>query len=236
MKEDVATRLARVRAEIAEAALAAGRDSDDVALVAVTKTVPLERIVEAYRAGQRVFGENRVQEGAAKIEAAAETMPDASWHLVGHLQTNKAKSAARLFHMVQSLDSRRVAEALDRQALRLGRTVPALLEVNVGGEASKSGLAIESLWSELSGLLKLPNLQIRGLMTVAPLVSDPEEVRPVFRALREMRDEAQHRFPAVDLRELSMGMSGDFRVAVEEGATMVRIGRAIFGERPTGTG
>jgi len=233
MPDDIATRLARVRDDIEGAAARSGRTGGAITLVAVSKTVPIERVTDAYAAGQRVFGENRVQEGVAKIEASRASMPDAEWHLVGHLQTNKAKSALQLFTLLQSVDSRRLAGVLNTHALRLGIRLPVLLEVNVAGESSKSGFSVDAVKTELPALLTLPQLEIRGLMTVAPLVSNAEDVRCVFRALRELRDEVQDRFPQV--RALSMGMSDDFRVAIEEGATMVRIGRALFGERPAGT-
>jgi pyridoxal phosphate enzyme (YggS family) len=228
---DVAWRLARVRQAIDEAAERAGRPGA-VTLVAVTKTMSPERVREAWAAGQRVFGENRVQEGTEKIAVLAEEMPAASWHLIGHLQSNKARSAVMAFSLIESVDSVRLARKLNDLAGLQGRRLPVLLEVNVGGEASKSGVATEEVWQAFPQLLELANLEVRGLMTVAPLVGNPEEVRPVFRRLRELRDGLRERFQADDCHELSMGMSDDFGVAIEEGATMVRIGRAIFGERP----
>jgi pyridoxal phosphate enzyme (YggS family) len=187
----------------------------------VTKTIDTPAIEEAFHAGIRHFGENRVQEAAPKIERLATIRPELTWHMVGHLQTNKAKTAADIFDIIQSVDSLRLAEALSR---RSQRRLPVLVEVNVGGEESKSGLPPSGLEETVEHIARLPNLRVDGLMTIAPWVEDAEEVRPVFRRLRQIRD-------ALGLRHLSMGMSGDFEVAIEEGATMVRIGQAIFGER-----
>jgi pyridoxal phosphate enzyme (YggS family) len=210
-----------IQRRIAAACERAGRSADDVALVAVTKTIDSPAIEEAFRAGVRHFGENRVQEAAPKIERLATIRPELTWHMVGHLQTNKAKTAVDIFDIIQSVDSLRLAEELSR---RSQRRLPVLVEVNVGGEESKSGLPPSRLEEAAERIAKLPNLRVDGLMTIAPWVEDAEEVRPVFRHLRQIRD-------ALGLRHLSMGMSGDFEVAIEEGATMVRIGRAIFGER-----
>ncbi len=213
------TRLASVRSSISEAAERAGRDPDEVALIAVSKTFPVEAIEAALAAGHEHFGENRVQEGLAKIEALRAA--SARIHLIGALQRNKARHAGA-FASVQSIDSIRLAEAVSR---RLERELEILLEVNVAGEQSKSGFAPGDLPDALPAISALPNLGVAGLMTVAPIAADPEDVRPVFRRLRELRD-------GLGLRELSMGMSSDYAVAIEEGATIVRIGRAIFGERP----
>ena len=239
-RETIAHNLAAVRQRLAAAAQRAGRSSEEITLVAVTKTVPLPSILIAYELGLRDFGENRVQEAAAKIAGARPQATDIRWHLVGHLQTNKAKAAVELFDCIQSVDSLHLAEALDRRAQAAGRLLPVLLEVNVSGEASKSGFAAagagpaawrEALLPAVERLLALPHLDVQGLMTIAPLVSDPEQARPYFRALRQLRDELQRRFPQTNWRHLSMGMTDDFEVAIEEGATMVRLGRAIFGER-----
>jgi pyridoxal phosphate enzyme (YggS family) len=224
-------RLASVRAAIDRAAERAGR-SGDVQLVAVTKTVPAERILEAYSAGQRLFGENKVQEAVSKVTALSEAMPQASWHLIGHLQTNKANQALTTFSLIESVDSLRLAQRLDERAGRLSRRQPVLLEVNVAEEATKSGFTIAELRDCIDSLIQLPHLEMRGLMTVAPLVDELEQVRPVFAALRRLRDEIRENYSAQQFNDLSMGMSNDFRIAIEEGATMVRIGRAIFGERP----
>lgn len=214
--------LARLRERIVEACERAGRTPDEVTLVAVTKGFPAAVVAEAYDAGLRDFGENRVQEAAPKIEALAASGRSPRWHLVGHLQTNKVKPAVGLFAILHSVDSVRLAQAISRHAREV---VPILLEVNVAQEASKFGFSPQELPSALDEIARLPNLNVRGLMTVAPLTDDPETVRPVFRRLRELRD-------AAGLEELSMGMTDDFEVAIEEGATMVRVGRAIFGPRP----
>lgn len=227
----VAARLESVRAQVEQAASAAGRPGQ-VALVAVTKSVEPPRILEAYRAGQRLFGENRVQEARAKRQVLVQAMPEARWHLVGHLQTNKARPAAAMFDTIESVDSLRVAEALDDGARKAEKWVRILLEVNVAGESSKSGFAPEEVRDSLSALLRLRGLIPSGLMTVAPAAADPASIRWVFRRLRELRDEIAERHDLDRFVELSMGMSGDFQEAIQEGATMVRIGRAIFGERP----
>ena len=218
----IAENLARVRERIDAACRRAGRSPDEVTLVGVTKGFPPEAVAEAVAAGLRDAGENRVQEAADKIEALAARGVRPRWHLIGHLQSNKAKTAIDLFAILHSVDSIRIAETISRRARR---PVPILLEVNVAQEASKFGFSIDEVPSALSAIQDLPNLDVRGLMTVAPLAADPEAVRPVFRQLRELRD-------ALGLRELSMGMTDDFEVAIEEGATLVRVGRAIFGERP----
>jgi len=239
-RQTIASNLAAVQQRLAEAARRGGRSPQEITLVAVTKTVPLPSILIAYALGLRDFGENRVQEAAAKIAGARPQATDIRWHLVGHLQTNKAKAAVELFDFIQSVDSLHLAEALERRAQVAGRRLPVLLEVNVSGEASKSGFAAagtgpaawrEALLPAVERLLALPHLDVQGLMTIAPLASDAEQARPYFRALRQLRDELQQRFPQTSWRHLSMGMTDDFEVAIEEGATIVRLGRAIFGER-----
>ena len=217
----VAENLERVRERIELACQKAGRDPIEVTLVGVTKTVGPEAVVEAYEAGLRDFGENRVQEAVAKIDAVEQLGVQPSWHLIGHLQRNKVKAAAGRFAIIHSVDSLRLAEALSR---RYQTDVLVLLEVNVAQDAAKYGFAPEEVAAALSEIAVLPHLDVRGLMTIAPITSGPEETRPVFRRLRELRDE-------LALDELSMGMSGDFEVAIEEGATMVRVGTAIFGLR-----
>jgi hypothetical protein len=238
-RETIASNLAAVRQRLAAAARRAGRSPEEITLVAVTKTV-LPTLLLAYELGLRDFGENRVQEAEAKIASARPQAVDIRWHLVGHLQTNKAKAAVELFDFIHSVDSLHLAEALDRRAQAAGQRLPVLLEVNVSGEPSKSGFAVagaepaapwEALLPAVEQILALPHLDVQGLMTIAPLASDPEQARPYFRALRELRDELQQRFLQVAWRHLSMGMTDDFEVAIEEGATMVRLGRAIFGER-----
>lgn len=229
----IAENLARVRERIATAASRAGRTPEDIALMAVSKTFPAERIREAYGAGLRLFGENRVQEFAGKVDALRD-LRDAEWHLIGHLQTNKAAKAIELFTAVDSVDSLRLAQKLNAAAQQLGRKLMALIEINVGGESAKSGLAPDSVGLEeiLSSAEKLEHLEFRGLMTVPPFADDPQDARLYFRKLRELRDQiAQRKFAAIDMSILSMGMSHDFEVAIEEGSTYVRVGSAIFGER-----
>ena len=201
--------------------------------MAVSKTHPPERIREAYAAGMRLFGENRIQEFAGKTSSLAD-LAGAEWHMIGHLQTNKAGKAAELFGAVDSVDSVKLAEKLDSAARDFGKKLRVLIEINVGGEAAKSGVAADS--RELEELLRaVPRfaaLEFRGLMTVPPFADDPENARPFFRKLRGVRDAiAARKLPAVGMDELSMGMSHDFEVAIAEGSTCVRVGTAIFGER-----
>jgi pyridoxal phosphate enzyme (YggS family) len=228
--------ITRVQKRIAAAARRAGRSANDVALMAVSKTFPPERIREAYAAGLRLFGENRVQELAGKAAAVAD-LREAEWHMIGHLQTNKAAKAAELFAAVDSVDSVKVAEKLELSARKLGKKLNVLVEVNVGGEAAKSGVSADS--RELEDLLlsapRLEALAFRGLMTVPPFTEDLEGARPFFRRLRELRDAiAARKLPGVGMDVLSMGMSHDFEVAIEEGSTCVRVGTAIFGVRTKG--
>lgn len=230
---DIALRLERVRAAVAEAEAAAGRIGA-VTIVAVSKTFPPAAIRAAYAAGQRAFGENRVQEGVAKIAELAVEMPDASWHLIGTLQSNKARPAVQAFSLIESVDRLPLAQRVDRAAEMTGKIMPILLEINVAGEASKAGFPLEGFWEALPQLLSLRHLELAGLMTVAPNINEPETVRPVFGRLRDLRDEANERYQLTGFTQLSMGMSNDFRVAIAEGATIVRLGRAIFGERPVG--
>jgi PLP dependent protein len=229
----IAEHIARIREQIAAAARRAGRYPADIALMAVSKTFPPELIREAYGAGIRVFGENRVQEFAGKADAVRD-LADAEWHLIGHLQSNKASRAVELFSAVDSLDSVRLAERLDNFAEASGKTLPVLIEINVGGEEAKSGIASgsEELDRILLGAPEWKHLTIRGLMTVPPYTEDPEGARAYFRQLREIRDGiAARRLPAVSMDVLSMGMSHDFEVAIDQGSTCVRVGTAIFGER-----
>ena len=229
----IAENIAVLHETIARAAKRSGRDPSEVSLMAVTKTHPPERIREAYAAGLRLFGENRVQEFAAKAAQLAD-FPDAEWHMIGPLQTNKAAKAGELFGAVDSVDSLKLAEKLDAAARNLSKRLKVLIEINVGGEAAKTGLAPDS--QELQGLLnaapRLEALEFRGLMTVPPFTDDPEGARHYFRKLRELRDAISGRkLPAISMDVLSMGMSHDFEVAIEEGSTCVRVGTAIFGER-----
>jgi len=218
---DIRRNVGEVRARIARACGRCGRSPDQVMLVAITKTVEPSVIREAFAAGLRHFGENRVQEARNKMEALADLRAQITWHMVGHLQSNKARAAAGMFDMIQSVDSVRLASILSRDA---PRPIPILLEVNVAAEVTKSGFRPEELREAFGIIRNMPSLSVEGLMTVAPQVTDPEAVRPVFRRLRGLRD-------SLGLGHLSMGMSDDFEIAIEEGATMVRIGRAIFGER-----
>jgi hypothetical protein len=222
-----------VLARMAAAARRAGRAPDEVSLMAVSKTHPEQRIREAYDAGIRLFGENRVQEFAGKAEKLLE-LKAAEWHMVGHLQTNKAAKAVELFAAVDSVDSLRLAQKLNSSAEALGKKLAVLIEINVGGEAAKSGLAPDSRELEeiLQSAANLEHLEFRGLMTVPPFTEDPQQARPYFRRLRELRDRiAARQLAGIGTRVLSMGMSHDFEVAIEEGSTCVRVGTAIFGER-----
>jgi len=211
------------------AALRAGRDPEEVCLVAVAKTFPASAVEQVIAAGVNDVGENRVQEAKAKIP---EVKAPCHWHMVGHLQTNKAQLAVRLFDWIQSLDSMKLAQELEKAGSSLGKRVRTLIEVNLAQEPTKSGVTEAELFSLLDQAAALSNLSIEGLMGMPPYDPDPEAVRPYFGRLRRLRDDAASRFPRLALSHLSMGMSHDFEVAVEEGATIVRIGAAIFGERP----
>jgi len=229
----IAENIARVQERLAAAARRARRHPDAITLMGVSKTFPVEAIREAHAAGLRVFGENRVQEFAEKALGVSELV-GAEWHLIGHLQSNKASKAAEIFHAVDAVDSLRLAEKLDAAANKLGKKLALLIEVNIGGETAKSGLAAGS--AEFAQLLqaaeRLEHLEIRGLMTIPPFTENPEDARPFFRRLRELRDAtAMRRLARVRMETLSMGMSHDFEVAIEEGSTCVRVGTAIFGER-----
>jgi PLP dependent protein len=231
----IAENIAQIRERIGAAAKRTGRDPHEISLMAVTKTLPPERIREASDTGLRLFGENRVQEFAGKAGALVD-LRDAQWHMIGHLQTNKAAKATELFAAVDSVDSLHLAQKLNASAQQLGKKLSVLIEIKVGGEGAKTGVAPES--PELEELLlaapELEYLVFRGLMTVPPFTDDPQEARPYFRKLREVRDQiAARRLPAIQMDVLSMGMSHDFEVAIEEGSTCVRLGTAIFGERTT---
>jgi pyridoxal phosphate enzyme (YggS family) len=218
-----------IRENIAEGALKSGRNPSEVKLMAVTKTVDDDRILEAIEAGVDIMGENYIQEAKRKIETMG---VDVKWHMIGHLQSNKAKYAVRLFDMIHSIDRMGLAAELDKRSAAAGRIMDILVEVNVSGEESKNGVGADEAFSLISQIARLDNLSIRGLMTMPPWFDDPEDARPYFVALRELRDRiVAEEIPGVEMRELSMGMSGDYRVAVEEGATIVRVGTAIFGAR-----
>jgi pyridoxal phosphate enzyme (YggS family) len=220
----IAQNIATVNARIEAAAGRAGRNVADIQLVAVSKTHPPEVVAEAAAEGLTVFGESRIQEAKAKIP---ELPGKLEWHFIGHLQTNKTREAVELFHTIQSVDSVRLARELDQCAERASRRLPVLLECNVSGESTKFGFKPDEITAALAELNSLPRLEIQGLMTMAPFFKDPQEARPTFRALRELRDQLQQRH-SIPLPELSMGMTNDFEAAIEEGATMVRIGTAIF--------
>jgi PLP dependent protein len=244
---DIARNLGEIRARIAEAALRVQREPDEIDLVAVTKTFPVEMIVEAWEAGQRHFGENRPEEGAAKIPRALTAMLAGSsgdtpvWHMIGHIQSRKAELVVTHFDIVHSVDRFKIAKKLNDLGATAGRCMPVLIECNVSGEEDKYGYAAagwqeepgvrERLYSEVASLVELPYLKMMGLMTMAPLTDDPETVRPVFASLRALRDWLREQFPEADWSQLSMGMTDDFTVAVEEGATLVRVGRGVFGTR-----
>jgi pyridoxal phosphate enzyme (YggS family) len=230
--EHIVENLARVREQIAAAAAQAGHTLSDVTLVAVTKTRTPAEIEAAYGAGVRHFGENRVGELAEKRPQLE--LPGVTWHMVGHLQRRKARQAIELFDMIQSVDSVRLGRRLDTLSTERESPLPVLIEINVSGETSKYGFALAdrpALDEAITELVALPHLSIKGLMTVAPLSDDPEKVRPVFSRLRELASEFQVQFPQAQWDCLSMGMTDDYVVAVQEGATLVRIGRAIFGPR-----
>ena len=226
---EVRDNILRIRERIAAAAARAGRDPSAVRLMGVTKTVGDDRILQAIEAGIDIIGENYVQEARRKIELMGKS---AEWHFIGHLQTNKAKYAVRLFDLIHSVNRMSLAEELNRRAAAAGVVCRVLIEVNLGGEESKSGALPEEAPGLIRAVAQMANLSIQGLMTMAPWYDDPERARPCFAGLRAIRDRiAAEKIPNVAMRELSMGMTDDFEVAVEEGSTIVRIGRAIFGER-----
>ncbi len=217
-------------ARIDKAATACGRDPESVQLVAVSKTVPSERVREAIEAGVTILGENYVQEARDKI-GALDSCP-VSWHFIGHLQSNKAKFAVKFFDLIHSVDSLKLATELDKQAKKLNKVQQILVQVNIAREATKSGLPEQEIPQLIKEISCLENLAIKGLMTMPPYFNAPQRVQPFFKALRKLRDQIKKlQLPTVALDELSMGMTGDFEVAIEEGATLVRIGTAIFGER-----
>jgi PLP dependent protein len=225
---DLAANLELVRSRIAAACQRVGREPSSVTLVAVTKTQPPEVVTEASKAGLTLFGENKVQEAKAKIPLCPGHL---RWHMIGHLQSNKCRDAVALFEMLESVDSLHLAEEISRRAEQAGKTMPILLEVNAVGEASKFGYPPERLLAELAQVNALPRIEIHGLMTVPPWTTDPEKVRPVFRQMRELKARCDQILGA-PLPHLSMGMTGDFEVAIEEGATIIRVGTALFGARP----
>jgi len=218
---DIARNITEVKERIAHAAARAGRSPDEITIIAVTKYVDDSAIQQAVEAGIKHFGENRVQEAQRNIIRLPGSGLCPTWHMIGHLQRNKVQTALKIFDIIHSIDSIRLAQSISAQAERI---LPVLLQVNIAGEKTKGGFQRDELSEAVAEISRLPNLSLKGLMTIAPLVDDPEEVRPVFKELRELRD-------SFEMEHLSMGMSNDFEIAVEEGATMVRLGRIIFGER-----
>ena len=205
--------------------------SQPIQLIAVSKTFPASCVAEAYQAGHRVFGENKVQEGEQKKEELKQLPIE--WHLIGHLQTNKAKKAAEIFDWIHSIDSFRLAEKVSKACQELGKRIKILIQINTSFEESKSGMALNEqiIQEEIKKIKELPNLELQGFMTIGPLTEESSLVRKSFIALRDMRDKIQKAFPELNLKELSMGMSSDFEIALEEGATMIRVGSLIFGKR-----
>ena len=221
-----------VMGRITAAARRVNRDPSSIKLVTVTKTVSIEGIREALAAGAAIFGENRVQEAKEKIEQLGQT---ASWHLIGHLQTNKAKYAVKLFDLIHSVDNLELAAELDKQAAKMGKIQDVLVEVNIAGEAAKAGVAIDDAINLVKQAAKFRNIRIKGLMTMPPFSDNPEDSRPYFKKLKQLSAMiAAENIPGASMTELSMGMSNDFEIAIEEGATLVRVGTSIFGERNSG--
>jgi PLP dependent protein len=244
VRDSVTERIAEVQQRIADAADRAGRDPSDVLLVAVSKTYGLDAVQAAYQAGVRNFGENRVEEAGQKItEAMSLLPPDVVWHMIGHIQSRKTDEVTGLFSWVHSIDRLKIARRISEAAIGAGQVLNVLLEVNVSGEESKYGYdladwpeeltSLDRFCSEVQELLTLPRLRLEGLMTMAPFGDDPEDARPVFQRLHLLRDILRERFPGTAWPHLSMGMTADFEVAIEEGATIIRVGTAIFGGRST---
>ena len=229
METDIAANIIKIRQRIAFAAARAGRDAHSIKLMAVTKTVSPEKISQAINAGVTMFGENYVQEAKEKITALGK---QTQWHMIGHLQTNKAKYAVNLFNYVHSVDRIELAQELDKRAGLTGHKMNILIEVNVSGEQTKNGVSANAALDLIKRIASLENISVRGLMTMAPYSDNPENSRPYFIALRNLRNQiSREQIPGIQMEELSMGMTDDFEVAIEEGATIVRIGRAIFGRR-----
>ncbi len=230
LNPEIARNLNAVRRRIEAACTRCGRDPGAIRLVCVTKTMRAETVLSAIQAGAVLFGENYIQE--ARDKCAALSQYPVIWHFIGHLQTNKAKYAVKLFDIIHTVDSLRLAAELDREARKIGKVQKILIQVNIGKEASKSGIGAESADSLIRSIAGFPNISVRGMMVIPPFFDEPERVRPYFRGLRELRDTLNHSgISDVRMDELSMGMTGDFEAAIEEGATLVRIGTAIFGER-----
>jgi pyridoxal phosphate enzyme (YggS family) len=227
---DLKLRLKTIEDRIKNAAASCNRDPGTIGLVAVSKTVPAETVKQAIEAGVNILGENYVQEAREKFRALARY--PVSWHFIGHLQTNKAKYAVRLFDLIHTVDSLKLARELNKQAQKNGKIQQILIQVNISREDTKSGVSVDEILELIIEISRLKSLAVNGLMTMPPYFNEPEKVRPIFAALRDLRDQLKSKaIPNVTLNELSMGMSGDFEVAIEEGATLVRVGTAIFGER-----
>lgn len=226
---DFKKRLENVKDRINKTALKCGRDPESIHLVAVSKTISANRIREAIKAGVTTLGENYVQEARNKFNVLG-TLP-VSWHFIGHLQSNKAKYAVRLFDLIHSVDSLKLAHELNKQASKVNKIQDILIQINISKEPSKSGSDIQNAANLIKDIVLLENVSVKGLMAMPPFFNNPEKARPYFTALRDLRDQIENVLPEVVLNELSMGMTGDFEVAIEEGATLVRIGTAIFGER-----
>lgn len=222
-------RIEKILDRIEKAATRCGRNPRDVRLVAVSKTMPAGKLKEAFDCGLALFGENYIQESREKYESLAQY--PVSWHFIGHLQSNKAKYAVKMFDLIHSVDSLKLAGELNRQAKKIGKIQEILVQVNISLESTKSGIQEEELFDLAKEIVKMENLSLRGLMTMPPFFDRPEKVRPFFKALRETRDRLREEMPGLSPDELSMGMTGDFETAIEEGATLVRIGTAIFGKR-----
>lgn len=230
--DNVKMNLERVRNRILKCAQACGRQPDTIGLVAVSKTKPAEMMKAAAEAGVGIFGENYIQEAREKFNTLAGTDYPVSWHFIGHLQSNKAKYAVRIFDLIHSVDSLKLANELNRHAQKNDKTQDILVQVNIAEEATKSGILKDDALKLIRDISKLPNLRIRGLMTMPPYFNQPEKVRPFFSALRDLSEQIKNEsIPGVSMDELSMGMTGDFETAIEEGATLIRVGTAIFGER-----
>ena len=233
--------LKTIQQRIINAAQRAGRDPNEITLVAVSKTHPAQSVLDAYALGMRHFGENRVEEAGEKIPTIQSLISNLqspiTWHLIGHLQSRKVRDAVALFDIIHSVDTLSLAKHISDRAQAIGKTMPILVEVNISGEESKDGFAPQpraKFFDDVRAILALPNLNVQGLMTIAPIAQNPDDARPHFRALYELRDELIEQFPGHTWQHLSMGMTDDFEAAIAEGATIVRIGRAIFGERKVG--
>ena len=220
----------KIREIIKKSAEKVGRKSEDIILLGASKTQPVEKIIEAYKAGLKYFGENKVQEGIKKIEQLKPLYPDIHWHFIGGLQTNKAKYAVRYYELIHSLDRKSLADEIDKRAKKIGKIQECLIEVNIGDEESKYGVKIEDLEELYEYCLSKENIKIKGLMCIPPYSEDKEQSRKYFAKLRELKEKLEEKY-RIKLPHLSMGMSDDFDVAIEEGATIVRVGSAIFGER-----